>query len=130
MAGTAALVRDLVAAGSVSGAHDVAEGGVARRPRRDGRSAAGSASSAARLHTLADLFGESPGRVVLCVAPEAPRRASWRRHEAAGVGGVRLGLATGDRLHVKDLLDVALAELTAAWRDRLPAALGHGTTQG
>ena len=53
-----------------------------------------------------------------------------RRHEAAGVGCVRLGLATGDRLAVKDLLDVALAELTAAWRDALPEALGHGTTQG
>jgi hypothetical protein len=31
---------------------------------------------------------------------------------------------------VKDLLDVGLAEATTAWRDRLPAALGHGTTQG
>jgi len=43
---------------------------------------------------------------------------------------VRLGLATGDRLTVKGLLDVALAELTTSWRDALPNALGHGTTQG
>jgi hypothetical protein len=42
----------------------------------------------------------------------------------------RIGLATGDRLVVKGLVDVALSEARAAWRDRLPAALGAGTTQG
>jgi hypothetical protein len=31
---------------------------------------------------------------------------------------------------VKDLLDVVLADATEAWRDRLPTALGSGTTQG
>ena len=40
---------------------------------------------AARLHTLADLFGESPGRVVLCVAPEALADVVAAA-EAAGVG--------------------------------------------
>jgi hypothetical protein len=36
----------------------------------------------------------------------------------------------GDRLQVKDLLDVALSDATEAWRERLPSALGAGTTQG
>jgi hypothetical protein len=33
-------------------------------------------------------------------------------------------------LVVKDLLDVALDDALLAWRDRLPEALGAGTTQG
>ena len=41
----------------------------------------------------------------------------------------QLGAAMGDRIVVKDLLDVGLAEATAAWRDRLPGALGAGTAQ-
>jgi len=36
----------------------------------------------------------------------------------------------GDRLSVKGLFDLPLAEVTASWRDRLPVALGSGTTQG
>jgi phosphoribosylformylglycinamidine synthase subunit PurL len=31
---------------------------------------------------------------------------------------------------VKGLVDLGVDEVTAAWRDRLPDALGHGTTQG
>jgi hypothetical protein len=50
--------------------------------------------------------------------------------EAAGVLATRIGLASGDRCSVKDLYDVPLAEVTATWRDRLPGALGAGTTQG
>jgi hypothetical protein len=41
-----------------------------------------------------------------------------------------LGDAGGDRMVVDGLLDVPLAEATAAWRGRLPDLLGHGTTQG
>ncbi len=36
--------------------------------------------------------------------------------------------ATGDRLVVKGLVDVALADATTEWRDRLPLALGSGST--
>jgi len=50
--------------------------------------------------------------------------------EAAGVPATRLGVAMGDRISVKGLLDIALSEVTATWRNRLPDALGAGTTQG
>jgi hypothetical protein len=39
-------------------------------------------------------------------------------------------VAGGDRLAVKGLFDVALADARAGWRDKVPAALGSGTTQG
>ena len=73
-------------------------------------------------------FGPRQHLWASCVVREEPRLE--RRHEDAGVGCVRLGLATGDRLTVKGLVDLDLAELTAGWRDALPEALGHGTTQG
>jgi hypothetical protein len=50
--------------------------------------------------------------------------------DAAGIPHARIGVAGGARLSVKGLLDLDLTEATDAWRDRLPAALGHGTTQG
>ena len=83
----------------------------------------------ARVADHAELFSEAPSRVVVCVAADdlAPVE---RAAEAAGVTATRLGVATGDRLVVKDLLDVGLADATRAWRDRLPDALGAGTTQG
>ena len=40
----------------------------------------------------------------------------------------RIGLATGDRLIVKGLLDLAVDAVVAAHAGRLPEALGAGTT--
>jgi phosphoribosylformylglycinamidine synthase len=125
---TAELVRSLVADGLVAAAHDVAEGGLAVAVAEMAM-AGGVGATVARLHDAAALFGESPGRVVLAVAPDDLAEV-LRRHEDAGVGAVRLGLATGDRLVVKDLLDVPLADLASTWAGALPTALGHGTTQG
>jgi phosphoribosylformylglycinamidine synthase len=128
VAATAGLVRALVADGLVGGAHDVAEGGLAAA-LAELAIGGGVGISAARIHSAAELFSESPGRVVLSIAPEHLVEVE-RRHEEAGVACVRLGLATGDRLTVKGLLDVPLADLTTSWRNAIPDALGHGTTQG
>jgi phosphoribosylformylglycinamidine synthase len=124
----AGVVRALVADGVVSGAHDVAEGGVGAC-LAELAVASGVGFSVARLRGADDLFGESTGRVVVGVAPEA-MGAVEEAASSAGVAVLRLGLAGGDRLLVKDVLDVALVDAVAAWRNRLPEALGHGTTQG
>jgi phosphoribosylformylglycinamidine synthase len=124
----AALVRELVDAGLPSAVHDVAEGGLAAA-LAEMAVAAGVGCSVARIHDLADLFGESTGRVVVAVAPD-DMGAVEEQAAAAGVEVTRLGLATGERITVKGLLDLPLDEVAAAWRDRLPAALGGGTVQG
>ena len=49
--------------------------------------------------------------------------------EAHGVPVTQLGAVMGDRIVVKDLLDIDLAEATTTWRERLPRALGAGTVQ-
>ena len=128
VAATATLLRSLAHDGVVAGAHDVGEGGVLLA-LTEMALVSEIGFRVARLHTAADLFGESPGRVVVSVAaeqmPEVESRAA-----AAGVAVERLGLATGDRLVVKDVLDEPLAEAVAAWRGRLPDALGQGTVHG
>ncbi|MCB1015392.1 MAG: phosphoribosylformylglycinamidine synthase subunit PurL [Acidimicrobiales bacterium] len=122
----AGLVRDLVAERAVLGAHDVAEGGLALALAEMAvRSGVG--FQVARVHTEAELWSESGGRAVVCVAADRAREAIGRA-EAAGVPVTQLGLAAGDRLSVKDLLDVGLAEATTAWRDRLPTAFGAAVT--
>jgi phosphoribosylformylglycinamidine synthase len=127
-AATARLVRALVGDGLVQGAHDVSSGGVGLALAEMAvRSGVG--FSVARLHDHADLFGEGIGRVLLCVSPDDSPTV-LERCEAAGVPAQRLGAAMGDRLVVKDLLDVPLAVARSAWSDRLPVALGSGTTQG
>jgi phosphoribosylformylglycinamidine synthase len=125
---TLGLLRELVGDGLIAGAHDVSGGGVGLA-LAEMAVRSGIGFRVARIADHRDLFGESVGRVVLCVAPEHSREV-LDRCEANGVGCVQLGAAMGDRLQVKDLLDVGLGDATAAWRDRLPMALGAGTTQG
>ena len=124
----AALVRELVAEGLVAGAHDVSTGGLGVA-LAEMAVQSGVGFNVARIADVTALFGEGVGRIVVSVDAElAPEVLS--RAEAAGVAISRIGVAGGDRLAVKGLLDVALTDAATAWRDRLPAALGAGTTQG
>jgi phosphoribosylformylglycinamidine synthase len=125
---TASVLRSAVVDGLVAGCHDVSDGGVGLALAEMAvRSGVG--FSVARIHDHADLFGEGVGSVVVCVAPEdAPELL--RRCEDAGVPTARLGVAAGDRLVVKGLLDVALVDAHREWRNRLVDSLGAGTTQG
>jgi phosphoribosylformylglycinamidine synthase len=121
------LTRQLVVGGVVDGVHDVATGGLgvalAEMVSRSGLGA-----TVARVADAAELFSESPSRVVLCVDPERVR-AVESACEHAGVPVSRIGVAGGDRLSVKGLLDLALVDVAGAWRQRIPTALGAGTAQ-
>lgn len=122
------LVRSLVAGGVVSAVHDVSTGGVGSCVA-EMAIASGVGCTLARIAGHRELFSESPSRVVVAVDPERLSELEARA-QAAGVATTRLGLASGDRVVVKDLLDIGLADLRQAWTDRLPDALGSGTTQG
>ena len=84
--------------------------------------------SAARIADAAELFSEGPSRVVVCVAPEMIATVENVCAEA-GVPVARIGVAGGDRITVKGLLDIPLADAVAAWDDTIPSALGAGTAQ-
>nr|MBA2752778.1 hypothetical protein [Actinomycetota bacterium] len=70
------------------------------------------------------LFSESPSRVVLCVEADTAEQVR-RRAQAAGVSSSELGVAGGERLVVRGLVDVGIDEAEAAWRNAIPAALAH-----
>jgi phosphoribosylformylglycinamidine synthase len=117
------LVASLVNDRMVNGVHDVSEGGL-------GLALAEMAVRCGVGIRVADidLFTESPSRVILSIDPDKVRDVH-RRHMDAGVDAVRLGEAGGDRLIVDGQVDIALADAVAAWRDRIPDALGAGTAQ-
>ncbi|HEX6569477.1 MAG TPA: AIR synthase-related protein, partial [Acidimicrobiales bacterium] len=129
------LVRDLVNDGLVLGVHDTADGGLGVALAE--MAAASGVGVTVRAPEGAGhrwLFGESPSRFVLSVDPAAVGELH-RRHTAAGVAAATVGDAGGDRLAVDGLagganVDVAVADVVAAWRGALPALLAHGTTQG
>jgi phosphoribosylformylglycinamidine synthase len=128
VAGVAGAVRDAVNAGLVAGAHDVGSGGLALTLAE----MAVNGGVGATVSTIADhaeLFSESGGRVLLCVAEQ--HATSLRSLlESSEVAHQEIGSVGGDRLSVGGLLDVTVAELADASQSWLPDALGAGTTQG
>jgi phosphoribosylformylglycinamidine synthase II len=124
----ATLVRSLVTAGLPTAVHDVSTGGLGVCAA-EMAIASGVGATLARVTDHIALFSESPSRVLVAVDPEQMSEIV-ARSEAAGVPCARVGLANGDRLAVKGMLDVAVSDLRATWQDRLPDALGAGTTQG
>jgi phosphoribosylformylglycinamidine synthase len=123
----ATLVRSLVAAGTLHGVHDVSEGGLGiALCEMAVRSGIG--CSVAHIADHRALFGEGPSRVVIAVSADRLVDVEKAANDA-GVPVTRLGLASGDRLRVKDLVDLPLSDVADAWRTRLPAALGQGTMQ-
>ena len=125
VADVAELVRGLVSDGLVDGVHDVSSGGLGvALAEMVARSGVG--VHVARVADHRALFGEAPGRIVIVVHPDWLVEV-FARAEAAGVETSRIGLATGDRFTVKGLVDLGVDEVTAAFTDRLPEALGAGT---
>jgi phosphoribosylformylglycinamidine synthase len=125
-AATAALVRELVHDDRVAGVHDASDGLGVALAEMAVRSGVGFEVSA----TGADhawLFADSASCAVVCTrngdADEVLRAA-----QASGVPAARIGKAGGDRLVVRDLLDVALSDAVTAWKGLLPGALGSGTS--
>jgi phosphoribosylformylglycinamidine synthase len=118
------LVAELVAGGLAEGVHDVSDGGLGVALAE---MAVGSATGfrIAGIEGHAGLFGESPSRVVLCVAP-ARRKDVERLAVEAGLEVEALGKAGGNRLTVDGLADVGLGDAVHAWRRALPDALGVG----
>jgi phosphoribosylformylglycinamidine synthase II len=115
------LVAALVNDGLAAGLHDVSEGGLGvALAEMAVRSGVGVRVAGPQSH--AELFAESPSRVVVCAAPDAAQEIV-RRAADAGVPASFLGASGGDRIAIEGLLDVAVAEAKAAWQGAIPAAV-------
>ena len=117
-----ALVAGLVAAPDlVVGLHDVSDGGLGVALAECAvNSGVGCEVQGVGGH--GELFSESPGRVL--VDTTDPHEVLVRA-AAAGIPARILGHSGGERLVVDGLLDLSVAEATAAWRHALPDALGQ-----
>ncbi len=118
----AELVRHLVLDDVVAGLHDVADGGLGLAlAELAARSGVGLRVSG--VEDWMALFEESPGRVVVCVEGNHAITVA-RRADAAGVVWREIGSAGGDAVVIEGLVDLALADVVRAWRNRLPDAFG------
>ena len=115
------LVVSLVSDDQVAGVHDVADGGLAAALAEMAFSS-GVGFSVSSIADHAELFSESPSRVVVCVESGSVEDVESRA-KAAGIEVSRLGTAGGARLTVDGLIDLDLGEATAHWRGVIPSHL-------
>ncbi len=119
------VVRDLVVERVVAGVHDCSDGGLAVALTE--MAIAGGVGFEIELPgdvpLAAGCFSESANRVLLSVDP-ASVSAVVTRAEAAGVPVRELGLVDGNRIVIRDAVDVSLEDATRTWREGLPKALG------
>ena len=116
------VVRGLAVDAVAAGLHDVSDGGLGvALAEMAVRSGVGFTVDG--VDGAAELFSESPSRVVVCVATTDQAAQVEARAQAAGVSVSLLGTAGGDRLRVAGMIDVGLAEATEAWRTAIPRAL-------
>ena len=117
--------------GLIRSAHDCSDGGLgvalAECAIWSGLGLRGAASlpgaGADALEAIAALYGEAPSRIIVSVAPaQYEALAALAAEYATPIS--RLGVVGGDRLTLGGALDVAISDLSAAWRGGLRAALG------
>ena len=117
----AEVTRKLVSGGVVSAVHDVGAGGLGLA-LSEMAIAGGVGLVAARVKDHDALFSEAPSRVVVAVAPDNMSLVE-NMAESMGVPITRLGLATGDTISFKGLVEGSLEDATSQWKNKLPNAM-------
>jgi phosphoribosylformylglycinamidine synthase len=119
----AALLAAAAAAGLLSAAHDLSDGGLAIALAES--CLRGGAGCAVRLpgDPFTALFSESAGRAIVAVRPGA-EAAFWPLRDAHGVPGETIGTVGGDSLAVNGCFGIPLTELAAVHARTLPALFG------
>jgi phosphoribosylformylglycinamidine synthase subunit PurL len=118
----ARLLAAAAAAGDLTGAHDLSDGGLAQALVESclvGRRGARVALPAG-LDPFVALFSESTGRVLVTTAPERSG-ALLARAASAGLAAEVLGRTGGPALAITSVADLPLHELSRAWESTLPA---------
>ena len=118
----AEVTRKLVSDGVLSAVHDIGGGGLGVA-LTEMAIAGGVGAIAARVADHDALFSEAPSRVIVAVAPDNMQVVE-ELAAAHEVPLTRLGLATGDKISFKGLVEGSLEDATTQWRDRLPTAMG------
>ena len=119
------FVASLIRGGKVSAVHDLSDGGLAVA-LAEMAMAGGIGASVEAQGPLehAFFFGEDQGRYVL-TAPAAERAAIAEEAKRLGVPLSRLGVTGGETLKLGDAAPVALAALSEAYENWLPAYMSR-----
>ncbi|WP_300012234.1 phosphoribosylformylglycinamidine synthase subunit PurL [Pseudonocardia sp.] len=121
----AALLATSAAAGTLTGSHDLSDGGLAQALVESclvgGHGARVTPPGA---DAFVALFAESSARVLVTVAP-GDVAALLHAAAAAGVPAAELGVTGGPDLEVAGLSPLPLVELRAAWEATLPSLFGR-----
>jgi phosphoribosylformylglycinamidine synthase len=119
----AALLSAAAAAGLLSAAHDLSDGGLAVALAES--CLRGGIGCAVRLpgDPFTALFSESAGRAIVAVRPGA-EAAFGQLRDAHGVAGETIGTVGGDSLVVDGCFAIPLTELAAVHGQTLPALFG------
>jgi phosphoribosylformylglycinamidine synthase len=117
------FIRDAIKAGLVRSAHDCSEGGlaVALAECCFGELGTGVTVDLKDLPGRGDfkLFAENQTRIVLsCKAGDVEKLEALAKKQ--GVDILRLGKVGGDRLVIKDLIDIPVVEARKAWEEAIP----------
>ena len=115
------LVVELVTEDLVAGIHDVADGGLAAT-LAEMAFASGVGFSVSAVSDHAELFSESPSRVVVCVESTSVEDVESRA-AVAGIAVSRLGTAGGPKLAVEGFMDLDLEGARDHWRNVLRSHL-------
>ena len=121
-------VRMLVNQGLVTAIHDISSGGLAVAVAEMAVQS-GVGCSLARVPDIEAMFSESPSRVVIAVDPEQMQSVE-EVIQNQGIPSARIGLAHGDTLTIKGLIDIGLSKILEKWENSLPQVFESGTTQG
>ena len=119
----AALLAEAAAAGLLSAAHDLSDGGLAIALAES--CLRGGVGCVVRLpgDPFTALFSESAGRAIVTVRPGA-EAAFGQLRDAHGVAGQTIGAVGGDSLVVDGCFAIPLTELAAVHGQTLPALFG------
>ncbi len=119
------LVRDAIGRGLLKSAHDVSEGGLAVAVAES--CAIGGIGAFLDLGLNEDaridstLFGEAPARIVVSAASDdlSALRGLCEQH---GIRMCEIGTVGGEALHIDDLIDVPLGDVSGSWEGALETA--------
>lgn len=118
-----ALMQRLAETGLVRAAHDLSDGGLAQALAESCLRKGVGATITLHVDPFVELFSESPSRVLVAV-PVGYRQAFEAMVHEQEIPVTLLGSTGGDSLVVRDLFEVPLTELYAAWSATLPALFG------
>ena len=120
----AALLASMASQGTLTGSHDLSDGGLAQALVEACLVGGRGAQVGLPVHDVfTALFSESSARVLVTVDPD-DLDALLAAAAGAGVPAVQLGIAGGTELAITGLDPLPLVELRTAWEATLPALFG------